>query len=190
MKEKLILTDCDGVLLHWEWMFDVWMKRHGYTRNDKEAYDMDINYDISRSEAEMLVKVFNEAVYIANLPPYMDAIKYVKKLHEDHGYVFHVITSISSDPLVAKSRTENLYAVFGSSPFFRIDCVDDKEATLSEYKNSNCWWVEDHVKNYELGIKLGLSSVMMTQHYNKNYPAALRVGNWSQLYNLILSEAS
>ena len=188
MKEKLILTDCDGVLLHWEWMFDRWMAKHGYTRNSQNSYNMDINYDIPRAEAERLVKIFNETVYIANLPPYADAIKYVKQLHEDHGYVFHVVTSISNDPLIVKSRIANLYAVFGSSPFYAIDCVVDKEPTLSQYASSNCWWIEDHVKNYELGIRLGLSSVMMTQHYNAAHPAAIRVSNWRQLTEVILND--
>lgn len=188
MREKLILTDCDGVLLHWEWMFDRWMAKHGYSRNESDSYHMDINYNISRADAERLVKMFNETVYIANLPPYADAIRSVKQLHENHGYIFHVITSISSDPLVVKARVENLYSVFGSSPFYRITCVDDKRETLSQYANSGCWWVEDHTKNYELGIELGLSSVLMTQPYNARYTAALRVNNWKQLSELILND--
>lgn len=188
MKEKLILTDCDGVLLHWEWMFDRWMAKHGYSRNESDSYHMDINYDISRADAERLVKIFNETVYIANLPPYLDAIKYVKKLHEDHGYVFHVITSIGSDPLVVRARIKNLHAVFGSSPFYGVDCVEDKRPVLSQYTDSNCWWIEDHTKNYELGIELGLSSVLMTQPYNRRYAASSRVANWKQLYELIMSE--
>ena len=28
--EKTILTDCDGVLLDWEWAFNCWMIQHGF----------------------------------------------------------------------------------------------------------------------------------------------------------------
>jgi FMN phosphatase YigB (HAD superfamily) len=27
--DKLILTDVDGVLLNWEYAFNIWMQRHG-----------------------------------------------------------------------------------------------------------------------------------------------------------------
>ena len=30
-RDKVILTDCDGVLLNWEYAFITWMKRHGYS---------------------------------------------------------------------------------------------------------------------------------------------------------------
>ena len=30
--KKIILTDCDGVLLNWEWAFCIWMEQHGYTQ--------------------------------------------------------------------------------------------------------------------------------------------------------------
>ena len=28
--DRLILTDCDGVCLDWEWAFNVWMQEHGF----------------------------------------------------------------------------------------------------------------------------------------------------------------
>ena len=31
LKDKVILTDCDGVLLDWVYSFDNYMKEHGYT---------------------------------------------------------------------------------------------------------------------------------------------------------------
>lgn len=27
---KVILTDCDGVLMNWEYAFNTWMQAHGY----------------------------------------------------------------------------------------------------------------------------------------------------------------
>ena len=34
-KEKLILSDGDGVLLDWEWAFHVWMKEKGYVMTEE-----------------------------------------------------------------------------------------------------------------------------------------------------------
>ena len=31
-KDKIILTDCDGVLLDWEEGFSVWMELHGHEK--------------------------------------------------------------------------------------------------------------------------------------------------------------
>ncbi len=43
MKNKVILTDCDGVILDWLYAFDQWMARHGYTVVEEGQYDMDLN---------------------------------------------------------------------------------------------------------------------------------------------------
>jgi len=52
MKEKIILTDCDGCLLNWEYAFDVWMEGHGYTMIDKGRFIYNIakRYGIEREE--------------------------------------------------------------------------------------------------------------------------------------------
>ena len=38
MKNKIILTDADGVLLDWEYAFDVWMQQHGFNKIDSLKY--------------------------------------------------------------------------------------------------------------------------------------------------------
>ena len=191
MQEKLILTDCDGVLLHWEWSFDRWMSKHGFKKHKEGAYNIDECYGIDRVRAEQLVRMFNETVFVTTLPPFADAIKYVRKLHEDHGYVFHVVTSIGDDPEIVEGRVRNLHSVFGSSPFYRITCLSpevSKQQALEQYRDSDCWWVEDHPKNYELGLKLGLRSVLVTQHYNVTFNAESRVSSWSALYRRIIND--
>jgi hypothetical protein len=32
MKNKIILTDIDGVCCDWEYAFDVWMREHGFNK--------------------------------------------------------------------------------------------------------------------------------------------------------------
>jgi 5'(3')-deoxyribonucleotidase len=189
ISEKLILTDCDGVLLHWEWSFDRWMSKHGYVKHSEGAYDIDQCYDISRTKAEELVKMFNETVFVTNLPPYRDAIKYVRKLHEDHGYVFHVITSIGDEPEIVEGRVKNLHSVFGASPFYRITCLDpsvSKLSVLNQYAESGCVWIEDHLSNFHLGNNLGLNSILVDQHYNRTFNTDSRVFSWREIYEEIV----
>jgi FMN phosphatase YigB (HAD superfamily) len=93
--DKVILTDVDGVLLNWEYAFNVWMQRHGYRLGkNANSYDMGERYDLNDKKKRELVKFFNESAAIGYLPPLRDAIHYVRKLHEKHGYVFHVLTAL------------------------------------------------------------------------------------------------
>ena len=191
LANKLILTDVDNCLLAWEWMFDFWMGKHGYTKSNATAYSTSQAYGITEEEGDRLCTMFNETVYIRNLPPYRDAIRYTRKLHEEHGYVFHAITSISNDPLVIESRVENLHRVFGRSMFFDITCLHhsiSKATVLKQYESSGCYWIEDHPKNYQLGLDLGLNCLLMNQLYNQDIEVGgRRVRNWKQIYEAIVN---
>ena len=98
MKDKVILTDCDGVLLDWSYSFGQWMTRHGYEINPnyKSNYAMAQRYGLEKTEAKRLIRMFNESASIRKLPPLRDAIKYVKKLHEEHGYVYERTVSFKN----------------------------------------------------------------------------------------------
>ena len=88
----IILTDVDGVLLSWVHSFEWWMKRKGYKKQELSYY-IDKQYGISEKKAKVLVEHFCESAAIGFLPPIKDAIKYVRKFHEEQGAVFHAITS-------------------------------------------------------------------------------------------------
>ena len=118
MKDKVILVDCDGVLLDWVYAFNQWMTRHGYEQQESNSYEIHTHYkDVDKKCAKRLVRMFNESATIRKLPPLRDAIKYIKKLHEDHGYVFHAITSLSNDQYAQHLRTKNLIEMFGPTVF-------------------------------------------------------------------------
>jgi len=94
--DKLILVDCDGVLLDWKYAFYKFMNENGYTVITEGVYDVAETFGITKDESRRLVRQFNESARIGFLPGLRDAIKYVKKLHSE-GYVFHCITSLSTD---------------------------------------------------------------------------------------------
>lgn len=194
MKHKVILTDVDGVLLDWEYAYDQWMKRHGYSVVANGDYNMDVKYGLDKIEAKRLIRMFNESAWIRKLPPLRDAIHYVKKLHSEHGYVFHAISSLSNDDYSQHLRTKNLREMFGDTVFEKyvyLDTGADKDEVLKVYQDSGCWWVEDKPQNADVGLDMGLNSILMLHDHNTLYNGnALCVWSWKKIYEIIIGETS
>ena len=189
----VILTDVDGVLLNWEYAFDTWMQTHGHSRVEggQFKYDIGKRYNISYEQGRQLIKYFNESAAIGFLPPLRDAMHYVKKLHEEHGFVFHAITSLSLDKNAIHLREMNLKKLFGDTAFEKIICLDtgaDKDDALLPYKDSDLFWIEDKIVNCELGTRLGLKSLLMEHGHNMNFEhqEIPRVKNWREVYDIVL----
>lgn len=193
ISDKVILVDVDGVLLDWEYAFSMWMNKHGYfvQPGSESQYDMNLRYGLSKEEKERVVRMFNESAWIRKLPPLRDAIKYVKKLHEEHGYVFRVISSLSNDYYSQHLRTKNLIEMFGPSVFESFTYLDtgaDKDEALEPYQGTLCYWIEDKPENANLGNELGLESLLMNHHHNvisEIRDGVVRVNNWKEIYNYI-----
>ena len=190
---KIILTDCDGVLLDWEEGFTVWMEHHGHkpVENYKLLYKIGERYGISNNEGHRMVRQFNESAAIGFLPPLRDAQYFIKKLHEQHRYDFIALTSLSLDPYAQKLRERNLNKLMGGA-FKKVICLDtgaDKDEVLLDYKDTGCYWVEDKPLNVDTGIKLGLNGVLINHDHNKHYDgSAIRVWTWEELYKIIIGE--
>ena len=195
MKDRIILTDADGCILNWEYAFAIWMEQHGFEKQpgSEFVYDIGDRYGISKSQGRTLIRNFNESAAIGFLPPLRDAMYYVKRLHEEHGYVFHCITSLSTDVNAQRLREMNLRKLFGDTAFESIVCLAtgaDKHQALEPYRDSGCWWIEDKPENAEVGLDLGLRSVLMEHghnmdHANERLPV---VRNWREIYDLITSD--
>lgn len=191
--EKIILTDADGVLFNWEYAFNIWMQQHGHTQveDGNKLYKMNERYNISDTQAKQLIKIFNESAAIGFLPALRDAMYYVKRLHEEHGYVFHCITSLSLDENAYKLRQMNLEKLFGPTAFTKLVCLDtgaDKDEALDEYKDSGLYWIEDKMENAVAGLNAGLKSVLIEHGYNMDdqVPAGMfKALNWKDVYTHI-----
>lgn len=187
---QIILTDVDGVLLNWEYAFKCWMEQYGYElKEDNRNYDVSDRYGISYEKGKELVWTFNQSAAIGFLPPLRDAMYYVDLLHRKHGYVFHAITSLSTDKHAAKLREENLAKLFGPTVFEKVLCIGtgaDKDAALAPYAGSGLLWVEDKIENAELGDRLGLHAVLMEHGHNMHYDNddILVYKNWKEIYEM------
>ena len=194
-RKKLILTDADGVCLDWEWAFNVYMQEHGFEEieGSKLNYDMSIRYGIPREQVVKLIRIFNESAAIGFLPAQRDAMYYIKKLHEKHGYVFHCITSLSLNPNAQRLREMNIHKMFGPTAFERIVCLDTgahKDDALEEYEGTGLVWLEDKVENAEAGYKYGLNPLLMVHGHNMHHyhPGITPVKNWQEIYKYITGE--
>ena len=180
-----------SVLLNWEYAFDQWMQQHDYKRNNnKFVYNIMDRYDLTPKKSKELIRYFNESAAIGFLPPLRDAMYYVDLLHRKHGYVFHVITSLSLDPAAGQLRTNNLQKLFGETTFERFVYLDtgaDKDEILAEYKNKGYVWIEDKPENAEAGVKQGLNSILVEHGHNMNYknPDVTIYKNWKEIYDAI-----
>ena len=191
---KVIVTDADGVCLNWEWAFEVWMEEHGHKLQPDHAgaYDMGLRYGISKEDTRKLIKIFNESAAIGFLPALRDATYYIKLLHEKHGYVFDVVTSLSTNPYAQKLRKKNMRKLFGETAFRKFKFLStgaDKDAALLPYKDSGLFWIEDRTENAELGQRLGMRSLLMAHGHNYTYehPQIRVVKDWSEIYEIILA---
>ena len=193
---KVILADCDGVLLDWEYAFNIWMQEHGFEEvpGSKLSYEMDERYGIPKEQVRKLIRLFNESAAIGFLPALRDAMYYVKRLHEEHGYRFHCITSLSTDPNAVKLREQNLSKLFGKTAFERVVCLPtgaDKNEALEEYRDTGCYWIEDKPVNAEAGLAAGLRPLVIEHGHNLHYyhEHITLVKNWRDVYQIITGQS-
>jgi FMN phosphatase YigB (HAD superfamily) len=192
MDSNIILTDADGVLLNWEWAFDCWMNEHGFKKQKgtEFAYSIGTRYGIDEAQGKKLIKIFNESAAIGFLPPLRDAIHYVKKLHEEHGYVFHCITSLSKNKNAQRLRKMNLEKLFGETVFEEIVCLGtgaDKDDALEPYRDSGLWFIEDKIENAETAERMGINGMLVEHGHNMNHETNIPiVKNWKEIYEIII----
>ena len=192
---KVILTDCDGVLMNWEYAMNVWMQSQGYkiVENGQEHYDMGDRYGLDNELKKRLVRQFNESAAMGFLPPLRDAMYYVDLLHRKHGYTFHMITSLSKDEHAQKLRIQNTQKLFGETAFTKFIFADtgaDKDDVLSPYIGSGLIWIEDKLENAELGDRYGLESIMVEHAHNMNNDKFSTFAKWSEIYEYITGESA
>ena len=195
--QKIILTDADGVLLNWEYAFSCWMNQQGYEKQPGSSfqYDIAVAFNLeSNNKGHKLVKRFNESAAMGFLPALRDSVHYVKKLHEEHGYEFRCITSMSTDKHAFKLRRMNIEKLFGLSAFTKLTCLATgapKDDALAEYKDSNYFWIEDKLDNAVAGLKQGLRPILVEHGHNMNeeLPEGIhKVVNWKENYSYITGE--
>lgn len=188
---NVIVTDYDGCCAYWEHGFHMWMIANGYKILKTGFYDIEDMYGVTAKEAGMLIQAFNESAALKRLAPFKDSIKYIRKLHEEHGYVFHCISAIPNTQDMYDARMENIHNLFGKTAFEKLilcGSSTNKKKLLQEYKDMDCFWIEDVTKNAEYGLESNMRCILVNHHYNEQDvidTRIKRVDNWKQIYSLI-----
>lgn len=195
-KNKIILSDCDGVLVNWSASFSKFMTSRGHppVPNTDHEYSLAIRHNISVLETNALIKEFNEGSWIAELDAFADSVKYVKAL-ADKGFRFIVVTSISESPVAFHNRSVNLKALFGDV-FDEINCIAtgaSKAHILMNWADTEYFWIEDHMRQAEAGHEAGLKTVLISHPYNSHYktdlfPTVSFETPWEEIYNLVCKD--
>lgn len=196
MKNKLILTDADGVLVNWNDSFSKFMRKRGhYVVSDSDGhYNLGKRYGISTKLAMDLVKEFNESDHIKELHPLSDSTTYIPRL-VDLGFRFVVITSLSDSPIAKKNRIYNLTSVFGDifDDFICLPVGSAKLNTLLTWADTGYFWIEDHLTHAESGYEVGLNSVLINHPYNYHYqtdlfPKVSVEHAWAEIFDLVCKD--
>lgn len=191
---KIIITDIDGVVFDWETMFHTWMAEKGHTPVDgyQSMYGIHNIYDVPN--AFDMVTRFNESAAIGFLDSYGDSNTVLHKFRRN-GYVFIGVTAMGTEHYAQRLRVQNIQRHFPDmfSDVHFVDLKESKREILTELAKEypGVPWVEDNVKNFELGIELGFNSFLMNHGYNQNIDAEAaggkRVNNWQEIYDTLES---
>jgi hypothetical protein len=120
-----------------------------------------------------------------------DSMFYVKKLAEEHGYRFHLISSLSKDENAQELRKMNIRKLFGEYAFEKFIFLDtgaDKDEALAPYRDTGYYWVEDKIVNAEVGYAMGLKSLLLEHGHSIDYnnPNIPKLKNWREIYEIIV----
>lgn len=195
-KEKIILTDADGVLFDWNSAFDEFMETEGFPKipGTDHEYSIAARHGITHHQGQELVKKFNESWRVEHLKPFKDSVEYVTKLAQ-HGFRFVVVTSISDHPDAADRRRINLVNTFGDI-FDDVQCLEQgasKHSALEQWSDSGFFWIEDHMRQAEAGHEVGLKTILINHPYNTHYSSDLfpRVSYdtpWKEIYDIVIRD--
>lgn len=189
--KKKMVCDADGVLVNWEYAFNLWVQDLGLVPvpGTEKVYDLSVKYGISKENCRNIVRKFNSSISIGYLPAMRDSVEYVTRLSQE-GYVFDVVTSLSLDPFAQKLRTQNLKKLFGNV-FDQIHYLDTgankDEVLFNNYYNSGLIWIEDKIENANAGFVYGLKPILLAHGHNFEYrneyiPVAK---NWKEIYDMV-----
>ena len=186
---KVIVVDCDGVILNWEDAFITWMEHQGYENVQRHQfiYNAGEKFGLTPAEGKKWVRLFNQSAAIGFLPPLRDAQEVMKLLNKNYGYRFVVCTSLSTDQSAQKLRIRNLEKLFGPifDDFIFLDTGADKDSALYKLakKYRGCYWVEDNIENAKAGAKVEFEPIVMEHGYNMNDEHPYFVAkNWEDIY--------
>jgi FMN phosphatase YigB (HAD superfamily) len=188
LKNEILLTDVDGVLLDWIGGFESFMNsKYNLFTVDPSHYDLNKRLGIEAENGGLAyIQEFNHSELIGQLNPFKDAVEYVAKFHEN-GYKLVVITSLSKNDSSCQARIDNLQNIFGDvfEDYVFLDIGQHKRDALAKFEGTGCKWIEDLPKNAMDGVAVGLDTYLLRHTYNADFASneLTIVDDWKQIYD-------
>ena len=189
--DNVILCDVDGVLLNWVAGFHQWYcSRLGISSPPCQGNTLAEMYGIEPEHAvnfeKDVVKTFNDRIeHFGYLGPKLDAVKYVKKLYEEHGMLFHAITCSGTGNKSKSSRIFNLDRIFGEHVFKNITFLEYGELKTHHYKKfaSARLIIDDDPRQIAEAAKFSDKCILFgNNHSNFSMNGVAHCRNWKEIY--------
>tara|TARA_Y100001934_G_scaffold249578_1_gene311148 strand:+ start:1343 stop:1957 length:615 start_codon:yes stop_codon:yes gene_type:complete len=197
-KDKIILTDVDGVLLDFSAGFHEYMLQSDFEYNYTEKQDWKIyeQFSWTQDEKRQIMTDYAHSTLFSNIPAMECALDVLKGLKDD-GWRFIAITSCMTGSeaqcyeTTFKNRMDNLQAHFGNifEDMHLATWDGGKGEFLSKYDPT--WWVDDHIGHAHTGHEMGHKSVIMnsSMYSDEQNKAKLPVAqSWYCIKELIEKE--
>ena len=156
---RIIILDCDGVLLNWRDTYVDWLKKfemiadedsRSYSFKDFIRIPGDADYKAKNTKlADALSEIFNQTYLLSKLPPERGAVEAVRKFSEA-GYVLKVVSAYTTQYEAMKSREYNLKSVFGNvfQEITSLPLHSPKAEYLSK-QDKDAYFIEDSLGHLE-----------------------------------------
>ena len=177
LEYKIILTDCDGVLLDWNTGFNQFMEReYGIqTVGDPNEYCLYTRFEDQVTPEH--VEEFNSSDYLQYIKPFKEAQESLKMLSNE-GWRFLCITAVKNKQV----REKQLRQHFGNiwTDIICVDNIKKKEGHLIDAYNryGSCVWVEDNPALADIGEMVG----------HQSYLIAPEKDSWQSISKAILNK--
>lgn len=187
--KKILLCDCDGVLLNWREGFIRFMLNRGYNPQPEyeTAYLLGRYFNLSDDEFYRQVEIFNSGRWeFGTLKAESGAVNGIAALAE-LGYSFIAISACSSSKQTFVLRRANLYNVFGDV-FDEVHCLDLKDSKKSHLAyHEPTFWIEDKMSACLEGVEPGHKCILINRVWNKDQhdDRVERCHNWDAVVRYI-----
>lgn len=186
MKEKVIISDIDGVAIDWLQGFINYMESTHkiFALHDKPSqFGMNDIFPGVAKPWEFILDYQHSEFYL-NLDAYEDAQKSFKALH-NNGFKIILLSSCGDSDFITKARTENIEDKFG-------DCIEElimlpyaSSKTEALLKLPQGAFIEDQMKVAIEGVQTGKTTFIRNMPYNVNdhHDQVTRINSFLELPN-------
>jgi FMN phosphatase YigB (HAD superfamily) len=183
---KVLLTDLDDTVLHWNSQFYPFLEKKGYAKRSGEYFHFNFK-NLSHTKLDDLILEFQHSNFFQGLDAFECAVDVLPQFKMEGWAVIGISAARNTDIALANRHInlkESLDNIFDH--VFHTDDHFGKRQYLEKYPNSI--WVEDNVHNALMGARYGHKTFLMDQPHNRDCTSKLvtRVNSWDEIWDYVI----